>query len=299
MDAGLPPELLRTAHGQRGVLLGSQIAAVVGRRRLVRLVREGALVRLWRNAYALPGCAAEPSARIRALEMTVGGTVIACLHTAAELFGFDIEADSRTHVLADHDWPNGTPEVRQHRIQPVRPSTTFNGCRVTDLAETVVRMTCRETDPARMLAVLDRALNRTSVGRAELAQVAADLHIRQICLARELIPFADGRAESPGESWLRWVCLEAGFPAPTPQIRVRDEYGNALRIDLGWEDRRVGCEYEGVEFHTAGALTRDRSRYNTLGRLGWLMHGVTSPMIWQHRRALVAEVGTLLSQRAT
>lgn len=297
MDRLLPAALAEIAAAQQGALTGTQMAGVIGARALLRLVRGGAVTKLWRNAYALPDRAGDVGTRMYAAQLTMGRPVTACLQTAAELYGIDIQEDHRTHVLADHDWTNMTAGIVQHRYRPVRAHCVRDGHAVTDLAETAVRMACAERDPARVLAVLDRALARTAADRVDLARVADDLRIRGIALTRELIDLADGRAESPGESWLRWVCIEAGLPPATPQIWVRDEYGHRYRVDLGWEHLRVGCEYEGIEFHTGGALTRDRARYNALGRQRWLMHGVTHSMIWRQRRFLVADLRSLLDQR--
>ncbi|MET3804812.1 hypothetical protein ABIB25_001808 [Nakamurella sp. UYEF19] len=294
----LPPVLVALAIEQRGALLAVQIAEVLGAKQIRRLTGDDTVTKLWHSAYALPHHAAAAACRVEAAGLSLDRPVVACLQTAAELYGFDLETDPRTHILADHDWSNATAGIVQHRYRPVRDHQLLDGQKVADIAETAVRMACRESDPARVLAVLDRSLFRTVLDQADLARVADDLRIRGISLTRELIGLADGRAESPGESWLRWVCHEAGFPPATPQIWITDDYGRRCRIDLGWEKLRVGCEYDGVEFHTGGALTRDRSRYNTLGRQQWLMHGVTHSMIWHQRRFLVADIRSLLDQRS-
>ena len=293
----LPPLLLELAVAQEGMVLGSQMAELYGKKRALALTRHGPLIRLWRNAYALPQYTSSVRTRLLAAELTLGHPVVACLHSAAQLYGFDLTDDLQTHFLAGHDWPNFTEKIRQHRCSPVRPHSRLNGRSVTDLAETVIRVAAGEANPAKVLAVLDRALGRTPIQIPALVAVADDLHIRGIRLVRELLPHANGKAESPGESWLRWVFIEAGLPPVEPQIWETDEYGNRYRIDLGWKTRRVGCEYEGEEFHTKTALTKDRTKYNALTRQGWLMHGATSPMIWKTRRALVADVESLLAQR--
>jgi len=53
---------------------------------------------------------------------------------------------------------------------------------------------------------------------------------------------------------------------------------------------RLGLEYDGVEFHTGKALTRDRARLNALTRAGWTIQSVTAPMLWGGRAQLVAEL---------
>jgi hypothetical protein len=293
----LPPDLRQLARAQRGVLLGNQMFGSVGRRVTQGLITSGAVVKLWHGAYALPGVEKDVRSRLFAAELTLDKPIVACLQTAAELYGFDLDTDCQTHIMAGHNWSNATGGIHQHRYRRAAADASSDGYRVTDLAETVVRMACRETDPAKVLAVLDRALFKTGVDRLDLVCVADSLHIRGIGLTRELIPLADGRAESPGESWLRWVFIEAGLPTAEPQIWVTDVDGTRHRIDLGWRERRIGCEYEGEEHHTKDALTRDRTRYNTLGRQQWLMHGVTSPMIWITRRTLISNVQSLLDQR--
>src|ERR1700712_1493396 len=150
-------------------------------------------------------------------------------------------------------------------------------------------------NPAKVLAVLDAAMATYSVDQPSLLEVAAELRIRGIRMVRELIPHTDHRAEAPGESWLRWVCIEAALPLPTPQLWVTAERGERYRLDLAWSEHRAGCEYEGVEFHTGEALTKDRARYNALARAGWRMHAVTSPMIWRERRNLVADIRSMLA----
>lgn len=219
------------------------------------------------------------------------------MHTAAQIHGFDLTEDTRTHIQAAHDWSSELTGLTQHRYTPARPDVMVSGMRCTDPAETVVRVACRRQQPEKVLAVLDAALHRCPVEVDQLAEVATRLRIRGIRLVRELIPLADGRSESPGESWLRWVCLEAGFPAPTPQIWVILEGSVRRRIDLGWPELRVGCEDDGIEFHTGAALTRDRNRYNELQRAGWLLQGVTSSMIWSGRRKLVAQIRSMLVER--
>ena len=300
LPARVPQQLVRLARAQRGALTGGQIRAAVGSRSLDRLVRDGVLVRLWRNGYALAAAPSTdpilaPETRLEAARLSLSCAVTACLHTAAQLHGFDISNDRDTHVLASHDWSSELRGLVQHRCDLVTPVEHVNGCRVTGAAETAVRVACRQSDPAKVLAVLDAALATSRVARAGLAGVAGELRIRGIRLTRELIPHADHRAESPGESWLRWVCIEAALPSPTPQLCVVAGRGERYRLDLGWAERRAGCEYEGVEFHTGAALSKDRAKYNALARAGWQTHGVTSPMIWRDRRHLVADLRAMLA----
>ena len=305
MPDGLPSELADLAAAQHGALLGAQITAVVGDRGLVRLASSGLVKKLWHNGYVAVGPGGDlpevtdPRTRLTVAALTLGRPVTGCSHTAAQLDGFDLTDDPLTHVLAAVDTPSHLQGLVTHRTRSVRPARLRDGHWVTDAAETAVRIAAGHRRPERMLAVLDRAMRFTGVDVADFRAVADDLRIRGIRLVREVLPYADLRAESPGESWLRWVCIEAGFPSPTPQVWVRVRPGVEYRVDLGWEELKVACEYDGVEFHTGAALTKDRRKYNDLRELGWLAHAATGSMIWNQRPALVRQVGALLAARQT
>lgn len=87
-------ELFR-AHG--GLLTTAQLLSLFNRRTLSAHLEAGAIVRVFHGVYAL-----EPPdtlGRLAALEMATARPIVACMGTAAELQGFDIEADGRLHVL--------------------------------------------------------------------------------------------------------------------------------------------------------------------------------------------------------
>jgi hypothetical protein len=79
----------------------------------------------------------------------------------------------------------------------------------------------------------------------------------------------DAGAESPRESWLRLVVIDAGLPRPATQIRVTDGQLVAY-LDMGWEDQMVALEYDG-DHHRADRrqYVKDIRRAEMLERLGW------------------------------
>lgn len=88
---------------------------------------------------------------------------------------------------------------------------------------------------------------------------------------RKALPLVDGGAESPRETWLRLLCVEAGLPKPVTQYVVRAENGRYIRrLDMVWEEFKVGAEYDGQQHLT------DRYQYakdvwvnRELQRLNW------------------------------
>ena len=113
---------------------------------------------------------------------------------------------------------------------------------------------------------------------------------------RELIPIADPRPECHQESHLRLVIIDAGLPAPEPQVWVLDGTGRqAYRIDLAYRERRVGLEYDGRSHLTFDRLNADRSRMNWLSARRWAMRYFTARDLYQTPALIVAEVRALLS----
>lgn len=100
----------------------------------------------------------------------------------------------------------------------------------------------------------------------------------------ELLPLADPRAESPGESWARLLIVDAGMPTPVPQTPV-PHLGGHHYLDLGFAGHRTGVEYDGRDHHaTAAALRHDRRRRALIRSAGWevVVAGHHDVRAWPH-----------------
>lgn len=86
-----------------------------------------------------------------------------------------------------------------------------------------------------------------------------------------LLRFVDAGAQSPQETWLRLVLIEAGFPCPQTQIPVLAPDGYPrYYLDMGWPQYMVAVEYDGQQHRTDPAQYRNdvlRSEY--IDGLGW------------------------------
>jgi very-short-patch-repair endonuclease len=79
----------------------------------------------------------------------------------------------------------------------------------------------------------------------------------------------DGGAQSPKESWLRLVIIDAGLPRPTTQLRVTDGLLVAY-LDLGWEEPMVALEYDGDQHRNdRRQYVKDVRRAEMVDGLGW------------------------------
>ncbi|MDV3128898.1 hypothetical protein M1247_28605 [Mycobacterium sp. 21AC1] len=89
---------------------------------------------------------------------------------------------------------------------------------------------------------------------------------------REALDLMDPGAQSPKETWLRLLLIDAGYPAPQTQIPVLDDYGYPFAyLDLGWEDLKIAVEYDGDQHRTDRAqYAWDVIRLRKIQRQRWL-----------------------------
>ncbi|SRX93359.1 hypothetical protein [Actinoplanes friuliensis DSM 7358] [Mycobacterium shimoidei] len=96
---------------------------------------------------------------------------------------------------------------------------------------------------------------------------------RGIRRARRAADLFDAGAQSPKESWLRVILMQAGLPRPQTQIPVYDGFGDAFAyLDMGWPELKVAVEYDG-EQHRQDRIrySWDVRRHERLQRCGWIV----------------------------
>jgi hypothetical protein len=164
---------------------------------------------------------------------------------------------------------------------------------VTSAARTAFDIGRRANSRLMTVQLLDGLANATDVKDVDVeAVIARHPGARGIARLRRILPLVDGGAESPQETRTRLALIGAGLPRPQTQIVVRDEYGEFVaRIDMGYEDLRVGIEYDGPQ-HWTNAKQRDRDidRYSALLDLGWVIVRVSSELLRYRQGTLVARV---------
>lgn len=150
------------------------------------------------------------------------------------------------------------------------------GVRVTTPLRTALDLGCR-LGRRDGLACLDGFMRVHGLDRTALTRELPRFRRRRgVVQLRRLVTIADGRAESPGESWTRMVMLEVGLPAPEPQVWVRENGRDKFRLDLAYPDQRVCVEYDGQAFHTSPEQqAADRRRRLWLRSHGWTVIVVT------------------------
>jgi hypothetical protein len=275
-----------------GLATTRELLTILSRKRLAGLVKVGRLVRVFHGVYSLspPDVLTE----LAALELLSGQPVVACMGTAAALYGFDTESTSRLHVL--------DPGVRirpSHRLMVHQrvgaPLRRVESRLATAPSWTVIEV-ARTRGRPRALATLDAALHVGACTRGELeAAIREQKGRRGIVKVRELTGYADGRAESPMESEARLVFIDHRLPMPELQYSVVDHYGKLWRADFAWPDAMVVAEYDSIEWHTSrDAFLHDRLKTARLQECGWTTIPITVADIRLDPRGLVARINSHL-----
>ena len=257
---------------QLGITRHQLIVMVQGR--LVRQILRGVYV-----ACRLEDCT---DLRIAAASLVLLPHRVFCDRTAAWLHGVDvfdyreleIPAPVEMWVLSGHSRvrrkgaEGGQRDLRADEIMTLGGRT-----RLTVPLRTAMDLAC--TLPrGRALAELDAFMRQHGITREDLeAALPRFAGRRGVVQLRELVPIADPRAESPGESWTRLAIVDAGLPAPEPQFWVNHHGRELFRLDLAYPRSKVAVEFDGAEFHEDDPERReaDEKRRAWLREHGWIV----------------------------
>lgn len=261
------PDALTLLDGLGGLATTEQLLTVMTRQQLDVHVKNGRLVRVWHSVYA----AQPPSllGRLAALDLFMGQHAVACMGTAAALHGFDTESTVAIHVLDPGARMRPTVGLMVHQ-RIGAPLQRVQGRLATSPAWTAVEV-ARQLRRPRALATLDAALHSTRCTRLEIQTAIAEQRGRRgIVKVRELVPFADGRAESPMESEARLVMIDHKLPPPELQYPISGPDGELWRVDFAWPAARLVAEYESIDWHVGrDEMLRDKRRWGKIQELGW------------------------------
>lgn len=279
---------------------------------LERWVRAGQLRRLRRGAYAPviehPDQYVRERVRARqqmhAIDRQLPGPLWFSHASAALLHGLPLRRTPvRTHLIGSgHVSARADRSVVRHRCAlDDSDIARIDTLPVTSLPRTALdcAMTLPELDA---LMILDGALARPGI-RADLTGRLDDLRgVSGSARARWRLDHADGRAESAGETFTRFVLMRHGLRVPDLQVKVRTWRGT-YRIDMGWPELKIGIEFDGKVKYTrmadgdpAEVVFKEKRRQSNLEREGWVIIRV----VWAeliHPEEFLAEVHWHLAER--
>ncbi|HEY6876117.1 MAG TPA: DUF559 domain-containing protein [Candidatus Dormibacteraeota bacterium] len=177
--------------------------------------------------------------------------------------------------------------VRHCDLNP-KDVVEFRRFRATSMLRTL-RDLCLSQPTVEALVVCDMALRlrlATTTSLYRYGQDAAGLP--GASRLRDLARYAEP-AESPMESRLRWLLLEAGLPRPTVQKDLQDAAGRFIgRADLYYAAARLVIEFDGGNHRDR--LVSDDRRQNDLVRAGFTVLRFTAADLRGRPAAVVAQV---------
>lgn len=123
------------------------------------------------------------------------------------------------------------------------------------------------------LAALDAFLRAFPLTQSQLArELPRYFRRRGVRQLRGLVPIADPRAESPGESRTRLAIVDANLPHPEIQWSIVRDGREIFRLDLAYPGLRICVEYDGDDYHDSDISRRaDVVRRQWLESRGWVV----------------------------
>ena len=224
--------------------------------------------------------------------------------TAAALHGlplpFQSSPQGRLHVTTTSGIAVRRTGMAGHVRQLRAAEVTMVGVLyVTTAARTFVDLAARFSRVA-LLALGDAMLRAGSATTAELvACIEKQGGRRGVRRARELLELLDPRSESPMESLLRLLFIDAGLPRPEVNVNLYDIAGAFLaRADLLFRAARVVVEYEGDHHRTdRRQFAHDVRRGSRLAAAGYLVLRFTADDVLRRPQYVIATVRAALAAR--
>lgn len=254
----------------------AELRAALGRRTLDRMLADGRIRRLWgvlvpRELLLDPGTRAAAALRAAGPDAALTGLTAAWLHgcPAAELHTVHVAVPYARSLRAQE----GLVVHQGRRL--LEEVCEVRGLRAVSLEVAVTELLCTDT-ARRALAVADQAAalfpepDRPAFRLRIAGRLSNRADRRGTARAGGLLPLITGRADSPPESWLKLLVVQAGCPQPVDQFPVLDAVACVRYVlDLCWPELRIALEYDGYEAHeyrAEGDTRRDRD----LERRGWI-----------------------------
>jgi hypothetical protein len=209
-------------------------------KKLQWLLSAGEIRQLLADVYVATDTVDTPELRSAAAALVLPEGTIACGQLAAWIHGIDTTALGPKPPRAQ--WTREASDVVQ-----------VFGTRVISPIATGVELAMQLPRPFALSAV-DALLRSGKADRWAIRAASAQYEgQRGIQQARQILHYADRRAASPGESWLRLRMIDAGFGRPELQTRLKG-LSREYRLDIAYPDpvdgRRLGLEYDSDRWHS-------------------------------------------------
>jgi hypothetical protein len=243
---------------------------------LARELRAGSLVPVCRGVYRRAEFVRRDDddrylALLRATQLSAGRSLTFARLSAARIWRLPLIGSWPSTVHVTDEWQGGgrsTAGVVRHAWGAPEVPVELDGLHVTPLVRTVIDV-ARSAPFEVGVAMTDSALHglRAPAGgwvRAPLPcealqeALSPSSGLRGVARARQVVAFADRRAESAGESLSRVSIRRLGFPAPILQQEFRDRRGRMI-VEFWWPEFNLVGEFDGHGKYLRDEFTRGRT----------------------------------------
>jgi hypothetical protein len=208
--------------------------------------------------------------------LVCGPDAVLSHHTAATLHGYTAAHTPDVHVTVPYsNWVRSKKGLVVHHDRFRECDVVIrHGLRIFDQESTIAELLCSQQRWVG-LACLDQALSGLNDQQVKefVAVVGGRLAARDdrrgVRTADALLVLGTSGAESPQESRLRLLVVDAGFPIPVTQYPIYTMQGDLIyRLDMAWPELRIGLEYDGYAAHE-DREDFDAERDRRLAGRGW------------------------------
>ena len=282
----IPPELMKAPfslrEARRAGLTESSLQGKSWRRLGVEL-------------YCWEGLRQDPWLHLSALVRMLPPEAVFAGTTAAWMMGLDFVPNDPVEIIVSVGSglrSRSGLAVRRAEL-PASDVSTIRGLPATAVHRTLCDL-CLRLPAVNALIAIDMAVH---VGLTDANAIRLYSDGRQgragVFRLRSLAEIA-ADAESPMETRLRWLLIQAGLPYPEVQTKLRDREQRFLgRADLYYPGARLILEYDGANHRDR--LVEDNRRQNLLINAGFRLLRFTATDIYQHPDVVVAQVRAALS----
>jgi hypothetical protein len=187
-----------------------------------------------------------------------------------------------------------------HQLLPPGDVVSFAGVPVTSPARTAFDVGRQPDRPAAIMA-LDALLHRKVVKKERLADLAGDrAGWPGVAVFAARLAETEPLTESPMETLLRLLIIDAGLPRPVAQLDITTSAGLWLaRVDLAYPALRIAIEYEGDHHRDRDTFREDITRKRRLEQAGWLVLRFTADDVFRTPAETARTIAAARRQRLT
>ncbi len=218
--------------------------------------------------------------------------------TAAWLFGLDFEPTNPVEVAVP---PSSGLRSRaglivRRCVIPLREIALIRRLRATALPLTLAGL-CLQRPASEALVAIDMAIHRGLIDSAALRRYAELSKGRPGAARLQSLALLAAPAESPMETRLRRLLVQAGLPQPEVQTNLRDSSARFVgRADLYYPAARLVLEYDGGNHRER--MVDDNRRQNLLVNAGYRVLRFTSADIRGRADVVIGQVRAALASKA-